>query len=164
MGVAEDNLGAGAALNPKSPKKSKLSLRAILREVLSANEKVLAKKVIDFLIRKLLSNSKIENPQIAKLIMEHIDGKPTQTIVEMAGPENVFDGLPPEELLQLAGLHLVDEETGKVRPADVVKSDRRKAAARKGVETRRRNAAKKKAKAKKKTRRGGRRGKKKEGE
>ncbi len=146
MSNLEDHLNESAALNPKPEKKSKLSLRAILREVLSAGDKKVAKKVIEFLISMLLTNRKIENPQIAKLFMEHIDGKPTITLMELAAPTDLFDGLTPEEMLVAAGLHLVDPETGKVRPKELVKKKR-------------------KSKKKKKTRRAGRRAKKKkEGE
>jgi len=150
----EDYLGEGGALAPKSPKKKKLSLRSILREVLDADEKKLAKKVIEFMIRKLLANSKIENPQIAKLIMEHIDGKPTQTIVEMGAPDDLFDGLETDELLQMAGFSLVDPESGDLQPRSTVQRNIAKRAS--DASAAKRKAAKKKKKKKAKTRRGSR--------
>ena len=138
----EEQLNEQGALNPKPAKKQKLSLRSILREVLSAKEKALAKKVIEFLVHSLLVNRKIENPQIAKLIMEHIDGKPTQTIIEMAAPDDVFANKTPEELLEIIGLHFVDKESGTIRPKEVKKKKKKRKKA-------------KKAKTKKKTRRAG---------
>ena len=121
----DEHLGYRGGLLEK-PKHTRMSLRTIMRSMLSKDDSKLAKKFAQFLFDKFFSNSKLENFQIAQLIMEHMEGKPTQLMVEMAGPENVFEGVSEVDLLQIAGLHLIDDETGKVRPKEVVKAIRKK--------------------------------------
>ncbi len=155
--VVEDHLGSKGEISKKQ-KPVKLSLRRILREVLDGydkdkkgNRKKVALKVIEFMVHKFLTNQKIENPQIAKLIMEHIDGKPTQTIVEMAGPDDIFEGVKVEEMLQIAGYSLVDDD-GKVKPRKVVEKKRRAKATAKAKKTKtkkKRKTARKRCAAKK---------------
>jgi len=140
----EDTLREGSTLKPPDKKKPRLSLRAILREVLDQpvgtgrNRKKCARKVIEFLVTKLLLNQKIENPQIAKLIIEHVDGTPTQTIIDLSGPDDVFDGMTTEQVLEAVGVHVFDDN-GVIRPKELVKKGRAKKA-KKAVKRARRSA------------------------
>ena len=134
----ESTLREGSALSPPIKKKPRLSLRAILREVLdqpfgsTRKAKKAGRRIVEFIVSKILLNQKVENSQLVKLVFDHIDGTPTQTIIDLAGPDDIFDGMTTETILrEVMGIDVVVEPGGKFIPRP--KNNKRSAAKKKGA-------------------------------
>jgi len=115
----ENLLGPVGELSPGAPKRPKLSLRSLLRKALNKYRNEREAKVgrrkadvlMDMIVDAALREDEKFPTRLYQLLLETVDGKPTQTIMTNPDERDGLNKLGDDELLALIpGVHLATPE------------------------------------------------------